>query len=98
MLQLKDFMPVNFLKKEKYTGSCKGMRFRMEKFENEKYISIDEAAEYLGIKPVTLRSWIRNPKNEVPAHKIGRFWKFKCSEIDAWVQSGKSAIDDGTGL
>ena len=27
MLQLKDFMPVNFLKKEKYTGSCKGMRF-----------------------------------------------------------------------
>ena len=70
----------------------------MEKFENEKYISLDKAAEYLGIKPVTLRSWIRNPKNEVPAHKIGRFWKFKCSEIDAWVQSGKSAIDDGTGL
>ena len=34
MLQLKDFMPVNF-KKEKYTGSCKGMRFRMEKFEKE---------------------------------------------------------------
>ena len=28
MLQLKDFMPVNFLKKEKYTGSCKGMRMR----------------------------------------------------------------------
>ena len=24
-----------FLKKEKYTGSCKGMRFRMEKFEKE---------------------------------------------------------------
>ena len=36
MLQLKDFMPVNFLKKEKYTGSCKGMRFRMEKFEKER--------------------------------------------------------------
>lgn len=27
MLQLKDFMPVNFLKKEKYTGSCKGHAF-----------------------------------------------------------------------
>ena len=25
----------NFLKKEKYTGSCNGMRFRMEKFEKE---------------------------------------------------------------
>lgn len=31
MLELKDFMPVNFLKKEKFTGSYQGMRFRMEK-------------------------------------------------------------------
>lgn len=66
----------------------------MEIIKNEKYISLDEATEYLGIKPVTLRSWIRNPKNEVPAHKIGRFWKFKYSEIDEWVNSGKSAIED----
>ena len=34
MLELKDFMPVNFLKKEKFTGSYKGMRFRMEKEED----------------------------------------------------------------
>lgn len=66
----------------------------MNKLENDNYISLYEAAKYLGIKPVTLRSWIRNPNNEVPAHKIGRFWKFKRSEIDAWVQSGKSTIDD----
>ena len=66
----------------------------MDTIKNDNYISLDEAAEYLGIKPVTLRSWIRDPKNEVPAHKIGRFWKFKRTEIDAWVQSGKSAIDE----
>lgn len=66
----------------------------MDNIINDNYISLDEAAQYLGIKPVTLRSWIRDPKNEVPAHKIGRFWKFKRSEIDAWVQSGKSAIDE----
>ena len=65
----------------------------MEALKNEKYISLEEAADYLGIRPVTLRSWIRDPKNEIPAHKIGRFWKFKCSEIDEWVNSGKSAID-----
>ena len=62
----------------------------MGDLNKEKYISLNETADYLGIKPVTLRSWIRNPQNEVPAHKIGRFWKFKCSEIDAWVNSGKS--------
>ena len=29
---------------------------------NEKWISLEEAAEHLGIKPVTIRSWIRNNK------------------------------------
>ena len=47
----------------------------------DKWIGLDEAAEYLGIKPVTLRKWIKEGK-DVPAHKIGRLWKFKCSELD----------------
>lgn len=36
----------------------------------------------------------KRPQNEVPAHKSGRCWKSKYSEIDEWVNSGKSAIDD----
>lgn len=59
---------------------------------NVKWINIEEAADYLGIKPVTLRGWIRNDKG-IPAHKIGKQWKFKCIELDAWVKSGKSAIE-----
>lgn len=58
---------------------------------SENWISIDEAAEYLGVKPVTMRNWIRKGK-DVPAHKIGKQWKFKRSELDKWVNSGKSAI------
>lgn len=58
--------------------------------ENDNYIGIDEAAEYLGIKTVTLRNWLRK-ESDIPAHKIGKLWKFKRSELDAWVQSGKSA-------
>ncbi len=64
----------------------------MEKNINDKWINIEEASEYLGIKPVTLRGWIRNDKG-IPACKIGKQWKFKCSELDAWVKSGKSAIE-----
>ena len=56
----------------------------------EKWISIDEAANHLGVKPVTIRDWIRKGK-DVPAHKIGKQWKFRVSELDSWVQSGKSA-------
>ncbi|WP_408634987.1 helix-turn-helix domain-containing protein [Peptostreptococcus stomatis] len=30
----------------------------------------------------------------LPAHKVGKQWKFKCSEIDEWIKSGKSANVD----
>ena len=64
----------------------------MTEYSTEKWISLEEAAEHLGVKPVTIRDWIRKEKG-IPAHKIGRQWKFKLSELDAWVKSGSSAID-----
>lgn len=63
----------------------------MTENKNDNYISIDEAAEYLGIKTVTLRNWIKKGL-EIPAHKIGKLWKFKKSELDVWVQSGKAKL------
>ena len=63
----------------------------MEEIMYDKWISIDDAAEYLGIKTVTLRSWIRNAKEGLPAQKIGKQWRFKKSALDEWVKSGKSA-------
>lgn len=62
----------------------------MNRSIEDNYISLEDAAEYLNIKPVTLRKWIRQ-KEDLPAHQIGRLWKFKRSELDAWVNSGKSA-------
>ena len=35
MIERKDVMPVNFLKKENFTGSDTGMRYRMEKASKE---------------------------------------------------------------
>lgn len=60
---------------------------RSDEFDN--YIGVDEAARYLGVSSVTLRSWLK--KNEVPAHKVGKLWKFKRLELDSWINSGKSA-------
>lgn len=57
---------------------------------NDMWINIDAAAKYLGVKPGTIRDWIRKEK-DIPAHKIGKQWKFKISELDSWVKSGKSA-------
>lgn len=63
----------------------------MSENADDKYISLEDAAEYLNIRAVTLRKWIKQKPN-LPAHQIGRLWKFKRSELDAWVHSGKSVI------
>ena len=43
----------------------------MERKIDDSYISLEDAAEYLNIKPVTLRKWIKQ-KTDIPAHQIGR--------------------------
>lgn len=63
----------------------------IDQFEN-KWINIEEAAKYLGVNKDSIRNWIKK-ETGIPAHKIGRQWKFKCSELDAWIKSGKSAIE-----
>lgn len=57
---------------------------------NEKWSSLEETAEYLGVTKDTIRSWIK--KTDISARKVGRRWKFKFSEVDEWVKSGKSAL------
>ena len=55
----------------------------------DNYIGLEETANYLGVRPATVRNWIKT--NDLPAHRIGKLWKFKRTEIDEWVDSGKSA-------
>ena len=58
---------------------------------NDNYINIEAAAEYLGVSVITVRNWLKRNDVEMPAHRIGKLWKFKRSELDEWVKSGKSA-------
>lgn len=59
-------------------------------YNEEKWIGTNEAAEFLGVKPATIRDWIRKGKN-IPRKKIGKAWKFKYSELEEWARSGKAA-------
>ena len=63
-------------------------------FEQEdKWVGIEEAADYLGVNKDSIRNWTKKADSGIPAHKIGKQWKFKKAELDEWVKSGKSAID-----
>ena len=57
---------------------------------DDNWIGVEELAKYLGIKSVTVRKWIKEGK--LPSHRIGKLWKFKKTEIDDWIKSGKSAL------
>ena len=62
-----------------------------EKIE-DKWIGIEKVAEYMDVTKDTVRNWIK--KTDIPAHKIGKLWRFKKSEIDEWIKSGKSALSN----
>ena len=57
---------------------------------NEPWVSVDEVARHLGIAKDSVYRWIDG--RGLPAHKIGRLWKFKLSEVDDWVRTHR--IDD----
>lgn len=62
----------------------------MSKDQNiEKWSSMDIITDYLGVSRETVLQWI-NHRN-MPAHKVGRLWKFKISEVDEWIRSGGAA-------
>ena len=52
----------------------------------EAWVSVDVVASHLGIARDTVYRWIDS--KGLPAHRIGRLWKFKLSQIDSWVEDG----------
>jgi excisionase family DNA binding protein len=59
----------------------------------EPWVSVQEVATHLGVAKDSVYRWIEN--KGLPAHKIGRLWKFKLSEVDIWVRSRGALLDDG---
>jgi len=57
--------------------------------ELEKWSNLKEIAGHLGVSKDTIRNWIK--KGVIPYRRIGKQYKFRISEVDAWVESGKSA-------
>ncbi len=57
----------------------------------ERWYSMKEISEYLGITRDTALSWIEN--RGMPGVKVGRTWKFKISEVDAWMRSNTKIME-----
>jgi len=57
---------------------------------HERWLSVGEIAAHLGVNPDTIYKWVERKK--LPAHKLGRLWKFLASEVDAWIKAGKAGV------
>ncbi len=57
----------------------------------EPWVSLEDIAQHLGVSQDTIHRWIRN--RSMPAHQIGRLWKFKVSEVDEWVRMSGNEAD-----
>jgi excisionase family DNA binding protein len=53
---------------------------------SERWQSVDAVAKHLGVARDTIYRWIEH--KGLPASRVGRLWKFKFSEVDAWVRAG----------
>lgn len=58
----------------------------------ENWVSMSKITEYLDVSRETILQWITG--RQMPAHKVGRLWKFKISEVDEWIRSGLAAEDE----
>lgn len=52
----------------------------------DRWLSVEEIAAYLGVKRDTVYKWIE--RKGMPAHKVGRLWKFRKNVVDQWVCDG----------
>ena len=57
--------------------------------EEERWRTANEMCEHLAISDNTLQRWISI--RGMPVHRVGRTLRFKFSEVDAWVRSGKDS-------
>ena len=59
---------------------------------SEPWVSVEDVASHVGVAKDTVYRWIDT--RTLPAHRVGRLWKFKLSEVDDWVRAGNAADAD----
>lgn len=57
----------------------------------ERWVNIDEVASHLGVTKDSIYRWVE--KKRFPAHRVGRLFRFKLSEVDEWVRRDGGATE-----
>jgi excisionase family DNA binding protein len=52
----------------------------------ERWVDIEEVAAHLGVNRDSVYRWIGT--KGFPAHRVGRLFRLKLSEVDDWIKQG----------
>ena len=58
----------------------------------ERWVGVEDVAAHLAVNKDSVYRWIE--KMGLPAHRLGRLFRFKLSEVDEWVKSGGASEHD----
>jgi excisionase family DNA binding protein len=53
---------------------------------DDRWLSVEEISSHLGVSKESIYRWAEHKK--MPAHKVGRQWKFWLTEVNNWVRTG----------
>ena len=53
---------------------------------NERWVGVNDVAVHLKVAKDSVYRWVET--NGFPAHRVGRLFRFKLSEVDEWVKQG----------
>lgn len=85
------------------TNPSRGIPYEVALWQNERFMrseagskplpagrrsSVDEVPAQIGVSRDTVYRWME--RKALPAHRLGRLWKLKLSEVDAWVRAGSA--------
>jgi excisionase family DNA binding protein len=67
-------------------GSGLGKGAAVESVREKEVLNVEEAAEFLGFAPYTIREKARD--GQIPGRKIGGEWRFSRRRLLEWVEEG----------
>jgi excisionase family DNA binding protein len=59
---------------------------KKQKSENQ-WLNVKEIAKHLGVSKESVYRWLE--RGTIPAHRVGKLWRFKAQEVDLAVFKGR---------
>ena len=60
----------------------------MKVASNPQWVTVGEIAKHLRVASITIYRWLE--QGRIPAHRVGRQWRFQLAEVDAWILRGEA--------